>query len=325
MTTAERINAKAELLELYFAELGHYARHNGAPIGPDSDPEDIAAHVGDIDADNVSKLWKDIGTIDRVKQVVRNFATGVALARKPADLTTDDLLELEVNDDSLVQQHMSWAVVRITKQGTEVLTCGGDYYQRYVVTSSTTTGADGAETINTVYTQEGETDALKAALNAADSAWTAHGMEVSFDGSHPVYSESGIDYYVVPCDLPADLEQLLSICIYRSGGADEPPKNLSYALNSTSCSTSTDGMIGLPHGIWLIYDNSQLATAPIGLLVPKALVDGAQTGIKWDKLEIKYQVLTSGLERLRLVGDGFGDVYVISTQDENLREGTWME
>ena len=41
---------------------------------------------------------------------------------------------------------------------------------------------------------------------------------------------------------------------------------------------------------------------------------------------IAYSNLVSGLERLRLVSDSFGEEYIISTQDfETIMKGTWLE
>ncbi|MBR4078491.1 MAG: hypothetical protein IKK17_07775, partial [Oscillospiraceae bacterium] len=66
--------------------------------------------------------------------------------------------------------------------------------------------------------------------------------------------------------------------------------------------------------------------APQALLIPKALIDGNEAGFRFDKVEIAYSNLVSGLERLRLVSDSFGEEYIISTQDiEQFVKGTWLE
>ena len=141
------------------------------------------------------------------------------------------------------------------------------------------------------------------------------------------YIEGGEEFYVIPCDIPGDLGLLVSISIARSAadgsGACDP---LEYGLTEKSCDTSNEGMVGLPHGMWLIYDNSTLVSAPQALLIPKALADGTETGIRFDKIKIAYNALVSGLERLRLVSDSFGEEYIVSTQDFTTPyEGTWKE
>lgn len=339
MTAQEKIAAKAAVLMEQFGQIRHSAIHNGAAIGLSASAEEIAEHVAECDPAAVANLWNDVMTIDKVKKFIWQFTPAIlAYGRRPTDKTTEDLLKMEVNDASLVNDHKSWAVVRITKHGTEVLTCGGDYYQRYHIENSeaensaasgeetavTDAGTEEASAVAVTWTQEGETDFLKSELGKLDSDWTAHCFEVQLDGSHSIYSEGGTDYYVVPCDLPVGLDQLLTMCIYRSNDNGDTQDVIQRKLHEVNCNTSTDGMIGLPYGIWIIRDNSALASAPKGLLVPtKEVIHGEETGIKWDRLEIRYQMVQSGLERLKLLSDVFGDEYVISTQDDTLTEPTW--
>lgn len=329
MTAQEKIAAKAAVLRRQIAALRQTAIHNGANLSANADVMETAAHIAECDVGRVSALWQDICTIDRIKDIVRGFGAGIPLRLyRPAGKTTAELMDLPVNDPSLaISQYTittgdsgvvfdpprcDWAVLRVTRSGTEIISYGGGYYQAYTSTD------DGP------YTQQGDTELLKAALEAEPAEWMCETFSADLHGLE-TYTENDVEYYVVPCDLPGDLEQLLSLCIYRSGGDGEtPPGNLSYTLNESSCNKETPGMKGLPHGIWLIYDNSQLVSAPKGLLLRKSYVDGTETGIRWERIEIKYNALVSGMERLRLVGDAFGEEVIISTQDDTIFDPAWM-
>lgn len=328
MTKKEKIEAKAAVLMEQFGQLRHNARHNGAAIGPAAGAAEIAAHVAECDTDRVSAMWQDICTIDRIKCIVRDFNSTIPLhLYRPVGKTTEQLMALPVNDPSLaISQYTittgdsgvvfapprcDWAVLRVTRSGTEIISYGGGYYQAYTSTD------DGP------YTQQGDTELLKAALEAEPAEWMCSTFAADLHGLD-TYTEDGVDYYVVPCDLPGDIDQLLTMCIYRSGGTGEtPPAALAYTLNTKSCNVEQEGMKGLPLDIWLIYDNSQLVSAPKGLLLKKSLVDGTETGIRWDRIEIRYNALVSGMERLRLVSDAFGDDVIISTQDDDIFAPTW--
>lgn len=328
MTTAEKIALKEQLLDQYIAKLRTVVRHNGAPIGPNASLAQVAEHALTMDLAQVEKMWQDISTIDTVKKLLMN---GRYVGRRP-DLTTEELLEYSVNDERLTADHRSWAVVKITKSGTEILTCGGDYYQEYKTTTTSentvdeTTGETTTVTTE-VITQEGDVDLLRTKLEAQKTAWMAESWDAAVDGALPEYTESGITYYRIPCGLPGALDQLVSIHLERSavdGSGKCSP--LSYGLTGNSCDASNEGMLGLPHGIWLIYDNSNLSAAPQALLIPKELADGTETGIRIDKIRIVYNAEVSGMARLRLVSDSFGDEYIVSTQDlQNLMKGTWNE
>ena len=352
MTTAEKIQKKGELLANYVASFRHIARHNGAKLRSNATVDEVAAHIAEIDPERVALLWRDINTIDRLRSMLRTFPNyfdieqhtlPIALIR-PEGMTTADLQNLPVNDPGLavssytmgdgIPARRDWAVLRITKSGTEILSYGGGFYQGYPmvityeeVTEEVADPETGEVTPQTttlshsVYEQSGETELLRKALEAENAAWLSQTYSVDLDGSQRVYSESGTDFYVLPCDLPSDIEQLLSLRIARSG--DAAP--LAYTLNDESCSFGNEGMIDLPHGIYLIYDNSTLQSAPKGLLVPKALADGADAGIRWSRLEISYNAIASGLDRLRLVSDAFGDELIISTQDDDIFQAAWSE
>ena len=316
MTNAEKISLKLQALETATAALRRTVRHNGAAISAKAGINEIADHVLEFNLERVTDMWSDINTIDRVKHILRNFRlysignTKIWTLGKP-ELTTEELLTRPVNDSELTANGWSWAVVKITKKGTELLTYGGGYYQKY--------GS------NTNHTQAGETELLKKVLDSDDAVWLSDFWSHSFTGREETYMENGVEYVQVPCELPGDLERLQAIAIYRKDEFGLPAKTLSYALTANSCTVS-EGMVGLPHGMWLIYDNSELQSAPKALLIPKELVDGNQAGYRFDKVEIAYSNLVSGLQRLRLVSDSFGDEYIISTQDfEQTMKGTWLE
>lgn len=346
MTTAEKIALKEQFLENCITSLRHVVRHNGAAISAKADITEIAEHATDVDPDRVKAMWTDINTIDKVK----NLLYFNRWDRRP-DLTTEQLMEYGINDERLVADARSWAVVRITKTGTEILTYGGDYFQRYkpvitteevteevtkeVVDEATGETSTVTETVTTTvtkvsdteFTQEGNTELLLSALDDEDAAWMADVFSADITDSLKTYTESGEEFYVLPCNIPGNMEQLISIRIERSAvDGSGKCKNLEYGLTSKSCDTSNEGMVGLPHGIWLIYDNSNLVSAPQALMIPKALADGEETGIHFDRVQIVYNALVSGLARLRLVSDSFGDEYIVSTQDITQDfEGTWKE
>lgn len=328
MTTSERIALTKQLLDQQVAHLRTVVRRNGAPIGPDAGVSQVAEHALKVDLEQVRKRLLDINTIDTVKRTLQDPA---GLINRPA-LTTEELLEYGINDERLTAEHKSWAVVRITKSGAQILTCGGDYYQKYKATVTTEEVVDEASgeatTVTTeTLTQEGDVDLLRSKLEAQEAAWMAEEWAAALDETLPRYEEAGITYYQVPCDLPGSLEQLLCIHLERSAvDGSGRCSTLSYGLTGNSCDDSNQGMLGLPHNIWLIYDNSDLQAAPRALLIPAALADGTQTGIRIDKVRIAYNAEVSGLARLRLVSDVFGEEYIVSTQDwKQLYEGTWNE
>ena len=329
MTVAEKIALKGQAVEACIDSLRHVVRHNGAAIRAKADITEIAEHALDMDPGRVKTLWTDINTIDRVKNILRSRNW---LSRP--ELTTEELLGYAVNDDRLTAAHSSWAVVRITRTGTEILTCGGDYYQRYRTVTTTeevseevldeTTGE--ATTViktveHTAIVQEGETDLLRAELEAEEAAWMAQTWTAVLGDADRLYSEGGEEFVVIPCGLPGSLDRLISM---RIGLADG--NTLAYSLTDKSCDASNEGMVGLPHGIWLIYDNSSLKSAPCGLMVPRALAEDSGDGARCSRIDIVYNELVSGMARLRLVGDSFGEEYIVSTQDFTAKmKGTWRE
>lgn len=329
---------KLDRLETCVASLRHAVRHNGAAISAKADITEIAKHVLDCDPERVATMWKDIGTIDAIKKHLKTpkiiFVGSVAVlasARpmKFPELTTEELLEYGINDERLTTEEYSWAVIKVTKSGAELLTYGGNYYQAYKAVTTTTEKVDettGETTTveSTEIVQEGDAELLKLALEAVDAAWLAELFETEVQGN-PIYTESGVEYFQIPCKLPSDLSQLLSVQITRTTVADgREATPLEYSLTENSCDSSNAGMVELPHGIWLIYDNSALESAPQGLLIPKKLAEGKNTGLRFEGVKIAYSALASGLARLRLMGDSFGDEYIISTQ-EDLSGGTWRE
>ena len=355
MTQEEKINAKLDVAEGSLRTLGWMARHNGAAIDPYMDTAEIARRCTEVDMANALRVQQDIMTIDKVKNTLKNFIKLPIQGHRPEGLTTEDLMTRPNNDPELVvaeynadtlTSRKDWAVVKITKTGTEILSVGGGYYQAYeAVTESQevteevtedvtdeTTGEVTTQTstvIKTVTTtkwvQQGDTDLLRAALEGDVTAWHAKKHTAELDGTQDTYTESGITYYVLPiADIPSSIEQLLSLTLKRSA-LEGDVLDLSYKLTDKSCILGNDGMIGLPHGIWLIYDNTALQSAPKGLLLPKALVDGTDTGILITGLEIAYNVEVSGLSRLRLGSSSYGEEYIVSTQDDEIFEGAWTE
>lgn len=413
------LTEKLAKLETATAGLRHVVRHNGGAISRNADMTELAGHALDINPDRVATMWQDIGTIDGIKkyfkfaqQMARGTLGLLKFARpmKFPELTTEELLSYGVNDERLVKDEYSWAVVKLTKAGAEILTYGGSFYQSmqtlnytealyagdtalvedptvygleeggyyymlegvacvagevYKLTIESATkkfwpgeteefaaydqrafsgftadlltigensfvkivtddGSAPGDTLSIglgiclqTFQQTGDTEILRLLLEAMQPAHLSDKWEAAVQGQ-PVYTEDGATYYQIPCELPGDLSQLVSVRISRSG-ADA----LEYSLTDSSCDTSNAGMVELPHGIWLIYDNSALENAPQALLIPKELADGTETGIRFETVEIFYTAL-AGLERLRLVGDSFGEEYIISTQDD-LTEGTWTE
>ena len=422
------LTTKLAKFEEAVALLRHVVRHNGAAISAKADINEVAAHVLDVNPDRVKTLWTDIGTIDGIKKylkLTKNMKRGTmellrwANPMKFPEMTTEELLEYGINDERLTAQELSWAVIKVTKKGAELLTYGGNFYQAYMkknnaeevcpsievalvedpsaygleaggnyymlegvtlavgeqyiidldslthhvkmkasesyaaygsnsytnrileamvidgntfirITYKDETAAADTLTINvgreyTTFVQSGETELLKQVLEAVDAAWMAETFEADVHAMNAVYTEGGVDYIQIPCDLPGDLSQLISISIERTKLEDDSEAApLQYSLTDKSCDTSNEGMVELPHGMWLIYDNSNLESAPQALLIPKDLAQGKETGYRFDKLIITYNSLASGLARLRLVGDSFGDEYIISTQ-EDLSGGTWRE
>jgi len=348
MTQEEKINAKLDVAEGALRTLGWMARHNGAAIDPYMDTAEIARRCTEVDMANALLVQQDIMTIDRVKNIIKKMGSPVLQLLRPEGLTTEDLMTRPNNDPELVVPEYTseqptarrdWAVVKITKTGTEILSVGGVYYQGYAehvtteeVTEEVTDESTGEVTTQTTtvkhysYVQEGDTDLLRKALEGDTTAWRAKKHTAELDGTQDTYTESGITYYVLPiADIPSSIEQLLSLTLKRSAIGDEEVQDLSYMLTDKSCALGNDGMIGLPHGIWLIYDNTTLQSAPKGLLLPKALVDGTDTGILITGLEIAYNVEVSGLSRLRLVSSSYGEEYIVSTQDDDIFEGAWTE
>lgn len=108
---------KLQRLEECVAELRHVVRHNGAAISSKAGIAEIADHALEIDQERVRTLWMDISTIDRVKSIL--YAGGWI---KRPDMSTEELLTYGVNDEHLTAHHQSWAVVKITKTGTEIMT-----------------------------------------------------------------------------------------------------------------------------------------------------------------------------------------------------------
>lgn len=337
MTTEEKLELKEQMLDDTVALLRRIVRHNGAPISAKASLAEIANHVLDIDTGRVQKMWQDINTIDTVKELLSQNR----IDRKP-DLTTEELMGYGINDERLTAGTHSWAIVRITRHGTELITYGGDCFQQYkpVVTyeevteevidpdtGAVTTVTNTVSHVSTTeFTQDGDTELLLKHLSSQAAVWLADSWQADLRTmTLDTYTEGGETFYQVPCDLPGDLDKLIGIQIERSavdGSGVALP--LCYGLTGKSCNAQ-DGMLGLPHGIWLIYDNSGLASAPQALLIPKNLVDGIGYNYRFDRITITFNAEVSGLSRLRLVGDSFGDEYIVSTQDDTVTKGTWFE
>ena len=346
MTTAEKIAMKQQLLEQTVASLRHVVRHNGAAISANADIHEIAAHATEINPDRVKTMWTDINTIDKVKHIVKG-----QFALRIPDMTTEELMTYAVNDPRLTEKNYSWAVLRVTKRGTEIVTYGGDFYQKYTpeyVTEEVTedvekevvdetTGETSVVTETVTYTkkyyadkpfvQEGNKELLKKVLESEPATWMAEVWSADLSGELETYTENDIEYAILPCDIPFNPKQLISMAL---GGIDSEglEKVLSKELSDKIVDTSYDGMIGLPFGIWLIYDNKNL-NAPEGLMIPVSILEGlpkelVNAGIS--SIKIIYNAIVSGMRRLRLVGESFGDEYLISTQDLSWNaEGTWKE
>lgn len=331
MTDAEKLAAKAALLDAAVADLRRVVRQNGAPIGPDADIQTVAQHALNISVGQSVARWKDIAVLDKIKSILY-LQTGLTTP----DLTTAELMERPIEDAALIADRRSWAVLRVTKQGTEIVTYGGSYYQQYLpvvtyeeVTEEVTDLDTGAVTTvtNTVaniseteFTRGGESEWLLTKLRQAAYDLTRQAWHADIHSGLETYTEGGMDYYVIPCALPVNLEQLyeLQICC---GDAATKKK-----LNRAVCDITTPGIIGMPEGIWYIYDNSELVSAPMGLLVPAEMCDSSKQAKPWTSLTVIHSPETDPLSCLRLTGDGFGEVYIISTQDlgDNM-EGTWTE
>ena len=359
MSTVEK---KAEALRKCVDTLRHIVRHNGAALSAKASLAEVAEHCTEINRDRVATMWQDINTIDRVKSILRNFPsdrTGspavvpIELCQ-PADLTTEQVAALAVNDDTVavseynlegvdeetgavVIPRKDWAVVKITKSGAEILSYGGGYYQSYFqhstteeVTEEVTDEETGETTTQTTtvthysYVQEGDTELLLKELESEEAVWLSNRWSAELTAMLESYTEGGETFFVVPCELPGDLSQLILIRYSRVAADGSEMADLEYSLTLNSCDISNEGMIALPHGSWLIYDNTNLESAPKALLVPQSLVD--EGDVRLTGVEIVYNELVSGLARLRLVGESFGDEYIVSTQDFYLGQGgTWTE
>ena len=352
MTTAEKNALKAAALDKCVTDLRRIVRHNGAALSAKASLAEVAEHCTDVDRDRVATMWQDINTIDRVKNILRNFPVDRTIKQhtmpieliKPEGLTTEQVAALAVNDPTvavteynlettdengkIIIPRRDWAVVRITKAGAEILSYGGGFYQAYVQHSTSEEVSDDTGATTTVthysYVQEGDTELLLKALESEDAAWLAESWKAALHSGLESYTEGGQEFYTVPCELPGDLSQLILIRYKRVAADGSAMDDLEYSLTDNSCDVSNEGMVALPHGSWLIYDNSNLESAPKALLVPKSLVD--EGDVRLTGVEIVYNELVSGLARLRLVGDSFGDEYIVSTQDFYTGQGgTWTE
>lgn len=272
------------------------------------------------------------------------------------DKTTAEISALEVNDPTVAVSEYTvghkgsenltsgnrrdWAVVKLTPAGAQLVSYGGGFWQGYiaewvwsdveeeVTTTDPDTGAETTETatvnrvVATKYTQKGETGLLNKVLGAADAAWMPEVWRADLTGELESYTEGGIEFAVLPCTLPGDLGQLISVVLKRVDVDGKMLPDVSYSLTDVSCDDSNEGMLALPLGCWLIYDNSALASAPQALLVPKALTGENEKHVTG--IEIVYSELTSGMDRLRLVSGAFGSEYILSTQ-ELTTGGAWYE
>ena len=154
------------------------------------------------------------------------------------------------------------------------------------------------------------TNDLLDRLTALDAAWLGVEHWECEPGKYPTYTEGGVEYHCVPCDLPTDRRQYLAVHLYTEAG------QLDYTATNDDYITD-DAMLQLPRGIYYITDNSQLESAPAGLLVPVGLAN---------RIQIDYSLIADPLQRLRLVGDSFGEEYVIHIIDGNAKwGGTWNE
>lgn len=352
MTTAEKNALKSAALEKCVTDLRRIVRHNGAALSAKAGIAEVAEHCTELNHSRVATMWQDINTIDRVKNILRSFPedrTGsphfmpVELVKIPG-MTTEQVAALAVNDPTVavaeynlettdengavIVPRRDWAVVRLTKRGAEILSYGGGFYQGYAQYSTSEDVTNEAGETTTVkhynYVQEGDTELLLKALEAEEAAWLSESWSAELSGALESYTEGGEAFYVVPCELPGDLNQLVLIRYERVAADGSDMADLEYSLTVNSCDISNAGMVALPHGSWLIFDNSNLESAPKALLVPKSLVD--EGDVRLTGVEIVYNDLVSGLARLRLVGDSFGDEYIVSTQDFYTGQGgTWTE
>jgi len=364
MTDAEKLELKKKVLAKRVASLRHIARANGARIPVDASVGVIADHIADMDPEHVRLMWQDINTLDSIKNTLKHFRANSDVdyhtlpvsVVSPMDMTAEELALLEVNDPTVaVSEYFmgpdadtgtvnvtrrDWAVLRVTKYGTELLSYGGGYYQGYVqqgegtqrevteeVTEEVTDPETGEVTTQTStvtttvtdysYCQDGETELLPKKLGVEEAIWLSDKFHYDLAGDLDTYTENNVEFVQVPCDLPGSIGQLIGIRLIRSGTAADGSavKDLEYSLTDISCDDGNEGMIALPHDIWLVYDNTTLESAPEALLLPKSLVEGAETGIKCTAVEITYNRQANGLKRLRLVSDAFGDEYIISSAD----------
>lgn len=346
MTTEEKLQQIDEIT----ARLRHAARHNGAALSRDASLREVAARATECNAARVRAMWQDIATIDRVKRLVQYWtrhpigfrttpggtwcavdrfsAASVVPIEPPPDLTAAELLEYERDDARLTENMHSWAVVRITAAGTEVLTCGGGCWQPWNrINHFEDENGEVVDTVVYEYVRHtDEEDFLLHQLEAEDAYWSACTWTAQLADAKN-YAEGGREWVWLPCTLPADAEKLVSICITRTNTADgTQARELNYSLTEKNCDTSTPGIVGLPHDIWLVGDNAALVSAPQGLLVPKELAEGTETGLKMEQIRIVYNKLETGLDRLRLVGDAFGEEYIVYAIDgQGNTEGAWNE
>lgn len=164
MTTDEKIVSKGEVLDECAALIRHTVRHNGAALSARAGLGEVTAHLTETSAARVQTLVRDINTIDHVKELLRRERFW---ARRP-EMTTEELLSYEVNDPRLTADGRSWAVVRITHEGVEILTYGGSYYQLYR-RDTYVPHAEGEDV--PPLQQVGDTERLRRILEREDAAW----------------------------------------------------------------------------------------------------------------------------------------------------------
>lgn len=296
--------------------------------------------------------WKTVGWVE-LEDGSKSYSYCKPNVGAFAELTTAEASALANNDPSVAVSeytvgykgheeltsgtHKDWAVVKLTPTGAQIVSCGGGYYQAYIAeqvwadveetTTDPDTGEETTTTVNSVvaikYVQKGETGLLEKVLSKTDAAWTSGTWRAKLTGEEESYTEGGIDFWVVPCSLPGKLSQLVLIRYNRADENGEWLDSVKYSLTENSCDDTNEGMLALPLGCWLIYDNTTLASAPQALLVPKTLTDKSEKHVTG--IEIVYSELASGMERLRLVSGAFGDEYIIATPDLKLGRGAWYE
>ena len=159
----EKVKSKGEVLDECAALIRHTVRHNGAALSARAGLGEVAAHLTETSAARVQTLMRDINTIDRVKMLLRRERSWV---RRP-EMTTEELLSYEINDPRLTADGRSWAVVRITHEGVEILTYGGSYYQHYQADMVTPYTDDPAA----AFQQVGDTERLRGILERESAAW----------------------------------------------------------------------------------------------------------------------------------------------------------